>query len=114
MFDRTTQEAGTSDQQEQTTGEETAKPKGTKKKGGKTAQLKGPSDKGMKSLALKAKKIYECDVGIRNSQKESMLKALLAGELLLSGKQELKRLGIRRSFKEWIELEAIISPIRCN
>lgn len=79
-----------------------------RKERGKTKSAPAPSEKQMKALAARAEKIREHDQGILKAEKSSMAMALAAGESLLWGKQELKRLGIRKKFQTWIEVDCKI------
>lgn len=59
----------------------------------------------MQALAAKAATIREHDQAIQKAQKSSMSAALAAGRMLLSGKADLKRLGIKKKFQLWIEAD---------
>lgn len=73
-----------------------------------TESATAPAEKDVKALESRAEKIREHDQSILKSQKSSMATALAAGEALLWGKQELKRLGITKKFQEWIEVDCQI------
>jgi hypothetical protein len=104
-MDSTTHDVGTADNNPEDAGKELAKPGRSKSAREKPAPKKAPSEKEMKALSTRAEQIREHDQGILKAQKSSMSTALAAGELLLWGKQELKKIGVKKKFQAWIEAD---------
>src|SRR5258708_7810340 len=109
MSHATSQEQDPANQPIQNTSKQSKRKSPARKATSEKEKPPAASEKELRALASKAEKISEHDLSIAKAQASSMAKALAAGELLLWAKQELKRLGLKRTFQEWIDLECKIA-----